>query len=361
MGTLTVSNSARSKAGNKYRTTGTLAFGGTYSASGETLYAADVGLERFEAFEVKGAELGYVFDPVIATGGASLKLWVYNAGGGTIVAEAAHTHAVALDSGASAAGASHTHGVTGLSNANESTHTHAAGAFTGTAITPDTFTMKHDATPETSALYVATQDGVHGYFNADNSVDNASDYFTTAGGAKGYVLDNNGSVVGFTVWYNVAAAAGQRLCCVNSITASDLYVPLSNGTTLKILHDAGAAGYKQVFFDDDGADKSLNLNANLAGAVNVTDNSISTSVKAHGDVAAGAVATSAAGSAHTHTFSGTIDAEATHTHASGTLADAASGVGSSHTHTFTGGASAEVTAGTNITALSAVDFEAIGV
>lgn len=280
----------------------------TYTTGGEPITAAALGLNVIKSVAIEDSA-GYTFDAVVSTGtsptapaGYRFLLKSYVASGGASGAGSAHSHAVLLDTGSSAAGSAHSH------------------TFTGTAITADTFTVAHDATPETTPLYVATQDGLRGYFNSDCSGDNVSDYFSTAGGAKGYVYDNNGSNVGFAVYFNVAASAGQRLCCNNTITATDLYVPLSNGTIVKVLHDASAATYRQCYFDDNGADHTLYLNCNQVGAANITDNAISTAYKAHGDVAAGTNAN-----------------ESAHTHGAGTLADAASGTENAHTHTNAAG------------------------
>lgn len=341
-------------------------------------------------------------------------------------AEAAHTHAVTLDTGTSAAEAAHTHAVTldGGSSAAGSSHNHA---FTGTAISTDTFTVSHDATPETAALYVNTLDGVTGWLSCDNSADSATDYFETAGGERVQVIDDSaGATVALAQKYQLyfdedAASADSRILFVNSISATDLYIPTESGKYIRLVHDAGAAGTGvALYFNDDGADATLRLNGTLPGTTNITTNATDDTYMAfnivpagtnaaeaahtHGpgtlaDAASGAGsshthgvgtyadAASAAGSSHTHgvgTYAdaasgagaahdhgvgahthdvGTLDAaaEAAHTHGSGTLADAASGAGGAHTHvaTVVGETADEVGAGTDLSTV-VVKFKAIG-
>jgi len=340
MGTLTASNLRYDSAGTELKVSGTFAFGTAYnntgndSTTGETITAAALGMSLIKRIKLQ-PEKGYDFECLgLGDGGGvstvRIKAYFAGAAGGTSGAEASHTHAVALDSGTSGAGDAHTH------------------AFTGTAIGADTFTMKHDAMPETNVLYVSTADGVIGFFESDCSADNASDYFTTAGSDKVLVRDSNGTLHGpmsYQVYFNASAAAGQRLCINNTISASDIFVRTVGGKVIKILHDAAAATYAPVYFDDDAADKSLALNATLGGATNITDNATSTTYKGLVSVCSGSNAN-----------------ESTHTHGPGTLADVASGAGSSHTHSISASAGGEVTNGTNLysAGLTAVEFEAYG-
>ena len=284
-------------------------------------------------------------------------------------AEAAHTHAVALDSGASAAGDSHTHALSDTTDA-EAAHTHAVAldtgasaagdshnhAFTGTAIATDTFIVAHDATPETAVLYAAPLDGVHAYLNCDNSADNADDYFETAGGERVWVDDNNAATVGFALYFDEdAASADSRILFNNTITATDMFVRTSGGKLIRLKHSAtAAADGVALYFNDDGADATLRLNGILPGAANITTNATDDSYRGMPILAAGtnaaeaththasgtlADAASGVGASHTHgVVAITVAGEATHTHASGTLADVASGVGASHTHGLTGAA-----------------------
>ncbi|MBT9177513.1 MAG: hypothetical protein DDT20_01847 [Firmicutes bacterium] len=60
------------------------------------------------------------------------------------------------------------------------------------------------------------------------------------------------------------------------------------------------------------------------------------------------------------TPAGTIAAEAVHTHGPGTLASIASGPGSSHAHLVTPEVAREIPATTNLVALTAVEFVAVG-
>jgi hypothetical protein len=136
----------------------------------------------------------------------------------------------------------------------------------------DTFTVVHSGTPATTAVYVAPIDGVYAYLNADNSADNADDYFTTANGERVLVKDNNGSNAGYAVYFDEDGATGSRLLINNTITGTDLFVRTSEGRVVKFTHSAGAAGAGNaaLYFDDDGADATLRLNATLPGTTTIT-------------------------------------------------------------------------------------------
>jgi len=310
-----------------------------------------------------------------ATGAGSVH--THSTSGATVDNENAHTHAVLLDTGASASESAHTHAValdSGTSDT-ESAHTHAVAldsgtsdagaahthAFTGTAITPDTFTIVHNAVPATAQLYVLSLDGVMGYFCCDNSADSATDYFETAGGERYTVMDDSGSaLVGTGMYFPVyfiddGATADSRLVINNTITGSNLYVRGDDGNVIRLVHNAGAATEDAVYFDDDGADATLRLNGTLDGTTTVTTNATDDTYKGLTGVCAGANANesththgpgsladaaSGTGSAHSHGPGSLADAASgagsAHTHGPGTLADAASGVGSAHNHGITG-------------------------
>jgi len=335
------------------RNRATVTLSASYSTNGEVITAAQVGLTKITAVRITEQPAGYT----IEWDQTNLKFKAYWAG-----AVAAHTHAVAIDGGATSTENAHTHAIA-LDSGNSaagSSHNHA---FTGTAISADTFTVAHDATPESAVVYVSTKDFVFGYLNSDCSDDNVSDYATMAGGAKIPVWDNNGTpdAVSFAVYFDHDAAdASKRLLINNTITASDILVRLTNGTVIRLTHDAGAAATGvALYFNDNGVDKTLNLNCIVPSAANITNNSIDTTVKGVAGICAGA-----------------NTAEATHTHGAGSLADAASGAGSAHSHSFgnltdTASASAsagsataltEVTAGTDLhlTGIFTAEFLGIG-
>lgn len=97
---LTLTNLNRIKYGNGHAVTADVAFDDSYPTGGESLTPAMLGMYHIREMYVENSA-GYTFN----YDGVNQKLMAYAVGG-------AHTHAVALDSGASAAGASHTHAAT---------------------------------------------------------------------------------------------------------------------------------------------------------------------------------------------------------------------------------------------------------
>ncbi len=141
----------------------------------------------------------------------------------------------------------------------------------------DMFTVTHNGTPATSAVYVAPIDSIYGYLNADNSADNADDYFETANGSKFLVNDNNGTAVGYPVYFDEDGVQGERLLINNTITGTDLLVRSSDGTYIKIKHSADAATTGvALYFDDDEATTTTRLNADLPGTTDITNTLLDT-------------------------------------------------------------------------------------
>jgi hypothetical protein len=263
--------------------------------------------------------------------------------GGTTGAEAAHTHAVALDGGTTAAEAAHTHAVAldGGVTAAGASHNHA---FTGTAISTDTFTVAHDATPETSVVYFNSLDGVTGWLSSDNSADSATDYFETAGGERVMVIDDSaGATVALAQKVQVyfdedASPVDSRLMINNTLMGKDVFVRTSGGKLIRIVHNAGAAGVGvALYFNDDGGDATTRLNGTLPGTTNITTNETDDTFYSFDRISAGS---NAAEATHTHGPGSLVDAASaagsSHTHGPGTLADAASAAGSSHDHAHGG-------------------------
>ena len=141
-----------------------VAFDASYPTGGESLTAAQVGLRVIEDIKCENAG-GYMF----RYDRTNSKLIVYTPVGalaahthavaldtGASAAEAAHTHAVALDGGESAAEAAHTHAValdTGESGA-EAAHTHAVALDTGASAAGDAHTHAFTGTAQAPVLVV---------------------------------------------------------------------------------------------------------------------------------------------------------------------------------------------------------------
>ena len=426
---LTVSNMQRISDGNKWKIIGTCAFDVSYPTGGESLTAAMLGLVKIDNITVAN-EQGYLFEYDYA----AYKVKAY-AGGeitatGSINAEAAHTHAIALDGGATGGGSSHSHGVTLAASAAGSSHNHAAtpggtidaeaahthvialdtgasaaGAshnhvFTGTAITPVNFDVDDNdgAAGDGVLVYVHTNDGTIGNLQFVSPTNVSGVNRLNATGPYVKVLDSDAAATdGLLLYCDEDATDGDRLQCVNPL-GTDIYIPATNGQYIKIKSSVSAAADGiQVYFDEDVAnthDRMMFVSPTDTDATNITDAAYNALAPVPtGDNAAEAThthasgtlgeAACAAGSSHTHAITGltvtntaeaahthaltgtTIDAEAAHTHDFGTLTEAASAAGSSHTHTFTGSATGdsalnEVDSETNLSALTTVYFVAIG-
>ena len=201
---------------------------------------------------------GYLFD----WDKTNNKIKVYwSSGTPTLSNENAHTHAVALDSGASAAGTSHNHAFTGTAPVSDLDL--ATPAFSGTGLTASGQDM--------------------------TTTDNQTMTLNQCAGM--WLIPATGATPVMLILSNTAVTAAPAVLTVQGAAATD------------------------------------------AGAYKI--------VKALAPV-------------------GTNAAEATHTHASGTLADAASDAGSSHTHYTTAEVAVEVNNGYNLVALTAVKFIAVG-
>lgn len=256
--TITVANSY--KTDRESIRVGTVTFDSSYpntgATIGEALTAANINLSTIRHITFQPTS-GYLFEYDYTN--STVKAYTPT-GAQTSGAEAAHTHAIALDSGASAAGASHNH------------------AFTGTASTGLNL-----ATPAWSGTGL------------------------TAAGQNMTTTD--------TQTMTLNEAAGMWL------------IPATGATPpMLILSNTAVTG---------------------AAAVLTVQGSASTDAGAYKIVKA-------------TTPAGTNAAEATHTHASGTLADAASAAGSSHTHAVAVDAADQVANGSSALNAIAVKFYAVG-
>ena len=203
---------------------------------------------------------------------------------GTNAAEAAHTHAVALDSGSSAA-VSHTHADSLAVN---------SGTVT---VTPNAVTAGTPSGTITGQLDLATPafSGT-GYATAGQDItttDNQTMAAVTTAAGMWFIADGLASSPPVLILSNTIVAGAPAVLTCQGVP------PVTDGGTYKIV-TVGAATF--------------------VGDVLGTHQHADTAVLA--DV----------------TLSGEVTAEAAHVHGPGSLADAASAAGSSHNHVFTGGA-----------------------
>ncbi len=304
---------------------------GTPTLSAETSHTHAIALDG----GATGAEASHTH-AVALDGGATAagSSHTHSVTAAAVDAEAAHTHAIALDGGATAAGASHTHGLTTGTVGAGTSHNHA---FTGTAITPQAINVTHDAAANVTgvAVYLHTKDGSHGWLefvsptNADGTVR------LNATGDYVLVFDSDTAATdGVAIYFDEdAATADARLLAVTPLASVDVLVPTSAGNMIRIAYNADPdTPGNQVYLDEDAANNYARLlfisPTTTSGTANTDD-----TIRGWTPVCAGA---NAAENAHTHALDAlTLAGEATHTHGAGSLVDAASGVGSSHTHGLT--------------------------
>lgn len=330
--TITVSNSY--KTGRESIRIGTITFDDSYPTGGETIGASNLNLNALRNIAFQPVS-GYLFeydydnDTVIA----------YNSSGSPAVSianESAHTHAVALDSGASGAEAAHTHAVVCTTDSEPQTQ----------AFTKPTIALTHNADPVSNlaaaALYAYEAQGSTGtnqiYLESQTN-GNASVLGETADGVAGaaasarFWVQDNDTPNGVQIY--LAEDTSDQLEFI-SPTTSDGYIIMPfeaagiPGAAVKVTvhHAADADGGKALYFDDNGA-ADAQLAFVDAGAAGGTIPPADVEVIYPAYSASGVIcndAASAAGSSHTHGY--------------GTLEDAASGTGSAHTHTATATAEA---------------------
>jgi len=282
-------------------------------------------------------------------------------------AEAAHTHAIALDSGASAAGAAHTHVLTAQYEPDFAI-----------AVKP-TITLTHNADPATNLnalpLYAYEAQGqcAANTINLESTTNgNASIWGETADGTVGltaascrFLVADNNSPNGVQIYVN--EGTGDRLEFI-SPTTTDGYIvmpfegvavaPGGYAVAVKVYHSATADSGVALTFDDNGAADAqlVFIDTGAAGGV-VPAGDITVLVPNYMADAAGNLGSAANESTHTHASGSLADAASaagsSHTHGSGTLADAASAAGGSET----AGAAGEVA---NDVDVGEVNFVAYG-
>jgi len=339
---------------NRDMITGSIAFDSSYPTGGELATVISRYFRTLEQLLIEPSG-GYLF----AYDKTNNKILVYlSSGTPAIAAEAAHTHAVALDGGNTGAEAAHTHTMPGFED---------YGPADILGVTVGTPALVHNADP-TGNLAALPLYGVEGYGAGGRNI---IQLFSTTNGNTDIVgsVDDVSGICGAATprfYVNDSDAPGGVKIYVEdttpwklefvSPTATDGYIimpfeAIADGVpgyayAVKVTHAADAATGVELEFDDNGA-----VNAQLI----FVDGATTSRVINPADIEVLAPSFMAIAQA-----AGTSSAGSSHTHDEGTLVDAASAAGSSHLHTATGEPADEVGSGDSLAALTAVKFIAIG-
>lgn len=221
---LTVSGLVRSSAGSQNRVNADLAFDSSYPTGGESISAASLGLAYFESCEIKGMDSGYGYDCVIASGGATASIKVYQA----------------------------------------------------SAQVSETVTVKDDDTAATNgkALYVHTDNGVSAWleFISPTSADGTG---TLASAGNSYFISHDSTFAtdGVGLYFDEDASSSDSRFLIVSPSGQDLHYSVGGGKSIKFKNSASAASTGvRVYFDEDATNSYNRLlfvsptNANGSGA-----------------------------------------------------------------------------------------------
>lgn len=112
----------------------------------------------------------------------------------------------------------------------------------------------------TDVMISFERNGIYGFLNSTNA-GNADSVFQVGAGGGVINIDDSDAPTGVVLYYDengISATEGKFLCI--SPTGADVLVPISDGTFLRVYHDAAAAtNGVAVHFDDDGATASQRL------------------------------------------------------------------------------------------------------
>ena len=207
-----------------------------------------------------------------------------------------------------------------------SSHTHA---FTGVGPTQKSITMTDDDSASSNgvAVYLHCNNAIDGWFEFVSPT-NADGVGTVNNGSQSYMIKDNDAAAtgGFQVYFDEDAANQDERLLANIPVGSTIYVPIAAGLSIPVTYDPspGTAGVA-VYFDEDAANSYERLlfvsPTNASGAAQTSDTYFGMA----------------------QTPAGTNAAEA------------------AHTHSVAAGAGTEVTNGGDLSGLTAVEFEAVGV
>lgn len=369
---LTVSNLKRSSVGNKWMMTGRIAFDTSYPTGGETLTAAQVGLARFTTIELQ-PEQGYFFETMygsIEPSSVLLKVWQ----GGLAGFTPAGTNSTSAVTGTAAA-------QTWTPGAYTPSGTISAPTFTGnlagiiasssspiftgsTPATQTTYSITYVAVPDGNPIYVKFSDDGQPYLCCNMATDTTDKVITFVSGIKLMIKHDAGAASGLQVYFDDDAGDPEaRLMVNNTVYALTTYLKCNDGSVVNLVHNANAAVDGVAINYDDGADERIE--AALPGLANANMATSSVRVFLVG-TPNGSVSTPTI-TVNSYTPTGTISVPTfTGDPATLTGTNSTSAVtGTAAAQTFTGAAvaasvAAQVSNGTNLSALSAVEFVAYG-
>jgi len=131
----------------------------------------------------------------------------------------------------------------------------AAGQYAAYDPAETTLTVKDDDNAASTgvAVYVRSAPGLLGGFEFVSPTDAEGKWGDDDSNiVKMHDLDG-AATLSFQVYFDEDGIAGSRFLINNTVTLTDLYVPLSNGQLIKLTHDASAASNGvAIYFDEDG-------------------------------------------------------------------------------------------------------------
>lgn len=214
--------------GNEFGIPFQLTLDSSYVTGGETLTAANFGLDRFERFTKEDSE-GYTYDFDIATGGATATVKVY--------------------------------------------YTDVDGAITAEDIK---LTDSNTAETDGVAVYLHTKDGQTGWLEFVSPTDADGTGTLVSGGNSFFIFDSDAAATdGVAVYFDEdATIVDERLMAVNP-SNQDVYVPVGGGQYIKIKdNDTAATDGVGVYFDEDGTnayDRLLYISPTNTDGTGATD------------------------------------------------------------------------------------------
>ena len=291
--------------GNKKVTRGALAFDASYPTGGEVVSAATLGLSVIEDFEIKGAEGGFLFEPIVSGSGNQVTVKVRDAstasaGVFTGTALPSLTYSVNHDASAvtngtpvyvTASSLAPAPTLTMVSElASEDVGLMLSGSilFSITKVKTEnkTIDLIHDASAAANgtALYAriltkhpTAVDGYEAVLVSANANNDDAVFQDNANGDNFPVVDdNNAAEFSFPVYFDEDTTDGQRLQ-VDAPFGVDLFVRSQEGRFMQLANNsAAAANGVQVYFDDDAAnadERLLFVSPTTSNGSNVTNTS----------------------------------------------------------------------------------------
>lgn len=245
---LTLSSLQRHDAGDQFKITGLMTFDSSYPTGGETLSASLLGLSIIDDMQIVDSE-GYSFDCDIAAGGASALIKAY------LGDSSSHLHAAGTLANAASAVTPGFHGTVDGITVGTPALTYNADPVTNLSANPLFVVEAYGVGNKNIGVL---QSNCAGTTSILGSVDDVSGACGAA--TPRFWVTHNATPAGVQVYVN--ESDNDKLCCV-SPTEQDVIVmmpfeAIADGVpgfayAVTIHHDAAAATYKPLYFDDNGA------------------------------------------------------------------------------------------------------------